>query len=268
MEKYNICKFNLNRSSDLICENFIYETEKNPREPRLSLYNTVNLVVKGNGVALCDWESFPIKEGCLFFVMKGERFSVSSDGELEYMYISFHGRRAGEYFERLGISAQNRIFPGHGELAELWRHSIEMSESGNIDMLSEAVLLYSLAHLDPVNNDKGDIVSRIVAMTHENFNDPDMSISHVAAELGYDAKYLSGLFKKKKGIAYTVYLRDIRLKHAVFLMENGVVSVKNVAILSGFRDALYFSKLFTAAEGMSPKAYIEKIARDNKSQNN
>jgi len=45
----------------------------------------------------------------------------------------------------------------------------------------------------------------------------------------------------------------------MFLIEQGIVSVKNVAILSGFQDALYFSKVFKDAVGISPKEYIESI---------
>ena len=61
------------------------------------------------------------------------------------------------------------------------------------------------------------------------------------------------------GVGYTQYLRELRLRHAVFLIEQGLVSVKNIALLCGFSDALYFSRLFTQSEGMSPKAYIDKM---------
>jgi YesN/AraC family two-component response regulator len=81
----------------------------------------------------------------------------------------------------------------------------------------------------------------------------------LAAELGYDAKYLSSLFKKKKGTPFTQYLRELRIAHALFLMEQGVVSVKNIAILAGFGDALYFSKIFKEVMGVSPKSYIEGL---------
>jgi transcriptional regulator GlxA family with amidase domain len=67
-------------------------------------------------------------------------------------------------------------------------------------------------------------------------------------------------------VAYTQYLREQRIKHAIFLMEQGVVSVKNVAILSGFSDALYFSKIFTASVGVSPKAYIQKISGERETE--
>ena len=103
------------------------------------------------------------------------------------------------------------------------------------------------------------MVTRIMTITQENFTDPDLSISAIADEIGYDVKYISALFKRRTGVAYTQFLRELRIKHAVFLMEEGVMSVKNVAVLSGFRDPLYFSKVFTSAVGMSPRAYIQSI---------
>ena len=65
---------------------------------------------------------------------------------------------------------------------------------------------------------------------------------------------------KQMGISYVEYLRNLRIKRAVFLMEQGVASVKNVAILSGFEDALYFSKVFKQAEGVTPSEYIKNLS--------
>ena len=188
-------------------------------------------------------------------------FSVSSTDALEYCYICFHGRRADEFVQRfeIGTGENEGVFYGYDSLVPFWSECHELAEEGNIDILCEAVLLYSLAKLKPAKKERNDVISRVVSITQDNFTDPDLSISTVADELGYDQKYLSSLFKKKKGIAYTQYLREQRIKHAIFLMEQGVVSVKNVAILSGFRDALYFSKIFTASEGISPKAYIAEL---------
>ena len=100
---------------------------------------------------------------------------------------------------------------------------------------------------------------QMLRITEDNFRSPDFSLAALAEELGYDAKYLSFAFKKKRGIAFTQYLRDLRIKHSIFLMEEGVVSVKNVAILAGFGDALYFSKVFKQLMGISPKMYIENL---------
>ena len=50
----------------------------------------------------------------------------------------------------------------------------------------------------------------------------------------------------------------MRLKYAVSLFDYGLDSVKNVAILSGFADPLYFSSVFKESIGISPREYIER----------
>ena len=147
-------------------------------------------------------------------------------------------------------------------LIPFWESCHADAEEGNIDLLCESVLLYSLSKLHSAKTEKNDAISRVVSITQERYTDKDLSLPIIAREIGYDAKYLSSLFKKKKGIAYTQYLREQRVRHAVFLMEQGVASVKNVALLSGFGDALYFSRIFTETMGVSPKAYIQSLAEE------
>ena len=83
----------------------------------------------------------------------------------------------------------------------------------------------------------------------------DLSLASVAAEVGYHKKYLSHRFRLYTGVGFNRYLKDLRVKNAVFLMDNGVHSVKNVALLCGFGDPLYFSKVFRETVGISPKNY-------------
>jgi AraC-like DNA-binding protein len=67
------------------------------------------------------------------------------------------------------------------------------------------------------------------------------------------------VFREKMGVLYSEYLRSLRLKHAVLLMDHGIDSVKNVALLSGFNDPLYFSTVFRKSTGVSPKEYMAKL---------
>ncbi len=268
MEKYNICKFNSNRSSDLVCENFIYESNLAQSAGVRAENYVINIVINGDGTLNVNGKSYPISKGTVFFILKSESFSVTSDTSLAYSYISFNGRRAEEYILRLGIAGDNRIFERCDRLIPFWMESIAMCDDGNIDVLSEAVFLYSIAVLMPEKKERDDFVSEIMKITHENFADPDISIVAIAEAMSYSPKYLSTIFKKKVGMSFTEYLRELRIKHAIFLMENGVVSVKNVALLCGYKDALYFSKLFSASEGISPKAYIDKQQKEHNTKNN
>ena len=256
----NICKFNPYSSSDLICQNFVFETNNAQAAEQTAQQYAIHLVIEGKGVFTCGSKRHALSAGMLFFVCRGERFSIASTQGLKYSYISFYGRRADEYRERMEFGGANRVVHRESTLIHFWQEALAMARSGNIDLISEAVLLFSLASLEPEQKVPGDVISKVVSLTHDQFADPELSISSVAAQLGYDTKYISSLFKKKKGITYTHYLQQLRIKHAVFLMEEGVASVKNVALLSGFRDAFYFSKVFTNIEGISPKNYMLKIA--------
>jgi AraC-like DNA-binding protein len=53
-------------------------------------------------------------------------------------------------------------------------------------------------------------------------------------------------------------LKGLRIRRAVFYMEEGVNSVKNVALLSGYSDPLYFSKVFGSEMGITPKEFIKQ----------
>ena len=64
----NVCKFNLNRSSDLICLNFIREKKESQSKEKLSEYNAVNLVLNGSGVFEKNGAKYEIYRGDLFFI--------------------------------------------------------------------------------------------------------------------------------------------------------------------------------------------------------
>ena len=153
------------------------------------------------------------------------------------------------------------MYECHDTLISFWEDCLASSNETNIDMLAESALLYSMARLSSKKDSKSDMVSRVLSLTSEHFTSPSLSLSSIAEEIGYHEKYVSSRFKKEVGIPFAQYLRDIRINHAVFLMEQGVVSVKNVAMLSGFSDSLYFSKVFKELKGVSPREFISEIER-------
>lgn len=260
MKHENVCKFNSYRSSDLICMNFIKECNHSQKDISSAECFAINLVLEGKGTFICDGVEHQIEKGTLFFVCEGNAFCVRAQGDetLEYCYICFRGRRANELVFRFNI-LENNIFQGYDGLIPFWKECQALAKETNIDIVCEAVIFYSLANLKFAKKERSDVISKMIEITQNNFADPGFSLSALASMMGYNEKYLSSLFKKKKDIAYTQYLREQRIKHAIFLIEQGVESVKNVALLSGFHDALYFSKIFAASVGMPPKEYIKSM---------
>ncbi len=256
-----ICKFNDSRANAINCTQFIYETTDVQAHPVHASTHLIGTLLKGEGILTVNGESMPISEGDVYFIRKGNVFSLKRAADLEYLYISFHGWHADEIMERLRISQTNCVFHGHGELRTFWTSCFERAESGNLDLFSEAVLLYTVANLAESRKESNELSDKIAEYANHRFSEPTLSLADIASELGYDAKYLSALFRAKRGITFTQYLRSLRIKHAAFLFEEGVESVKSVAMLSGFSDALYFSKIFKQETDMTPSEYLRRVKR-------
>ncbi len=266
MESDNVCKFNAaNDDGETIgILNFCYE--KNSVPDPLFTMNAVfrlHIVARGEGAFATLNGSIPLRSGDVFFTYPSTDYYIRNDGGLEYMYISFVGLRAYKLVERAGIPRGAAVRNGFGDLTDVWEHAVACAADGNIDLIAEGILLYIIGRLCAVRSGK-DIASKsekiallIKKQTEERFCDPQLSLNVLCEENFYNAKYVSSVFKKYMGIGFSEYLTTLRLNNAQRLINSGFKSVKQIAALSGFDDALYFSKLYKRHYGISPAKAIE-----------
>jgi len=267
MERYNICKFSDIKSSDLICTDFVYENTNAQSKKTYTDKYILGFIDSGSGILSQGAGEFKLYKGCAFFVKKDSHFSITGEVGLAYFYISFYGRRADELVERFLLSEHSCVFDLSGrynDLSAFATDCLNRATEQNTDILSECGLLYLLTFLEVKKSRSTDLLSTMITVTSKSFSDVRFSLNTLAEQLKYDAKYLSFYFKKHKQICFSDYLRDLRIRHAVFLMEEGITSVKNIALLSGFKDPLYFSKVFNKEIGKSPKEYLSDIMKKNK----
>ncbi len=264
----NICKFpNPSLHSPLSVSCFVMQTDTKIMKQNVSLKkHRMILVVQGQGVFKFNDQNFRCCSGTLLFGFENEIFSVDQAQDAIYMYIDFGGGRADDLFHRFHIHKGNRIFDGYDGLIPLWRDSLSRANEDTVDLASESILLYSFSRLSSHMAECGNVVGKILEISEENFNDPELSISRIADFLSYNSKYLSHVFKKTIGVTYSEYLRDLRIKYAISLLNEGLDSIKNVALLSGFADPLYFSNIFKKTIGISPREYVLTVQKDTASE--
>ena len=124
--------------------------------------------------------------------------------------------------------------------------------------------MYTFSQLYSSPLDKEDyLVNDILKFIEDNFTDASLSLQSAASELGYNAKYISRIFKENLGVTFSEYLKNVRIQHASFLMEQGITAIKNVAILSGYSDPFYFSNVFKKTIGISPSEYVKKKGKED-----
>jgi two-component system response regulator YesN len=83
----------------------------------------------------------------------------------------------------------------------------------------------------------------------------ELSADSVAERLGVSGDHLSRLLKRATGLTFVEYLTRLRMKRAMELLRDPLVRVGEVADLSGYRDARYFSTLFRRTVGMTPSEF-------------
>ena len=263
--KNNVCKFPpTSAQNDLSVSCFVLETN---RETMIKgsklLSHRMILVESGEGEFLVSNTSYSFGVGTLLFGFRGESFSLLRGDGVSYLYIDFDGIRAQSLFSRFGITQDNRKKENFNNLIPFFKDSLLSTEQENVDITAEGLLLYVFSRLYACAAAQNEVLKRIIELTDDNFQDPELSISTVAQKMGYNSKYLSHFFKKSMNISYSEYLRNKRFKYAISLFEVGISSVKNVALLSGFSDPLYFSGVFKKATGLSPKEFIAKRSDGN-----
>ena len=84
----------------------------------------------------------------------------------------------------------------------------------------------------------------------------DISIDDVAKSVGVSRSHLYRVFMSNVGKSPIDYLTEYRINEACKLLQDGSLSIAEVAISVGFFDQFYFSRVFKRAKGVPPSKYI------------
>ncbi|MBN1670104.1 MAG: helix-turn-helix transcriptional regulator [Kiritimatiellae bacterium] len=127
-----------------------------------------------------------------------------------------------------------------------------------LQLVSAELVRYSLGRRAPSARNAAEAhVARALQAIESALGEP-LSRARVAAELGLTPDYLAKVFKKSVGRSIGAYILERRLALARELLLAPNNSIKQVARRAGFRDALYFSRVFHREIGMAPRDYVRR----------
>ncbi len=86
----------------------------------------------------------------------------------------------------------------------------------------------------------------------------ELSLNYLAEYFHKNASSLSHSFSKETGISLTKYIQQERIREALRLFNTTEYSVSDVAVMVGYQDFSYFSKIFSGQVGMSPREYKKR----------
>lgn len=88
----------------------------------------------------------------------------------------------------------------------------------------------------------------------------DLNLTMIAEKFNYNSSYFSEMFKAKVGKSFIQYLNEVRMEQATRLLEETTLSLWDIAELTGFSNASYFSSKFKRMHGMTPSEYRQRTS--------
>jgi two-component system response regulator YesN len=103
------------------------------------------------------------------------------------------------------------------------------------------------------------VVDRAAEYIRSNYQADELNLRAIADAGSVNPTYLSKVFKIQTGQSVIEFLRETRLNAAKDIMDGSrSMRVNEVARAVGFADPLYFSKVFKARFGVSPRRYLRR----------
>ncbi|MBQ7386710.1 MAG: helix-turn-helix transcriptional regulator [Clostridia bacterium] len=178
------------------------------------------------------------------------RITTVSRGIVIHFETPSYTSQSIEYFE-----AQNseRLIELFKSIAEHWNKKADGYTYRCAAIFNEILEeCYLQNKKSSVSNSK---IKPSVDYLNENFRNPNLNMSEVAAKSFMSCAYFRKIFKEEYGISPQKHLIKLRLQNAAVMISTSAYSLKEIAHMSGYNDYKYFTTEFKNHMGISPSKY-------------
>lgn len=103
-----------------------------------------------------------------------------------------------------------------------------------------------------INHQDKDFLSQLTSVVEENLADENFGVSELAEAINMSRSNLLRKLKKSTGLSVSLFIRQVRLKRAVVLLQSSSKNVSEVSFAVGFSSTSYFIKCFREEYGFPP----------------
>lgn len=169
-----------------------------------------------------------------------------------YYYIEFNG----SFDSRSGLSLRGRFDKNRiTALTEKLYGFCKSGERNNFYLSSQMMRIFAeLQGGCDVSSTTPHLVKRYVESEYAS----DISLASISKKFGYTEDHITRIFKKEFGITPHAHLINVRLEHAMWMLENTDLSAEKIASAVGYRDFSAFWRAFKQKYSTSPSLVRQK----------
>lgn len=129
----------------------------------------------------------------------------------------------------------------------------------SIQNMEEWVATVLDAYTDHIEatREAGTVIEEVRQYIREHLSE-ELNRNELAAAVYLSPDYLSHLFPEKTGMPLTTYITNERIRHAKELLLQNKLSIRDIALASGFQNISYFSKQFKRITGITPQEFRKR----------
>lgn len=204
-------------------------------------------------------------KGFCYTVFPNQIETIVSDKDAPYesYWIMLEGLGAGEILKKCSFMQKNDafLFERTKQCAEILRETLfDINPANDID---EAYYMHSAFYrimAEHSRNCSKFTTAETIAQKVKNFIDQnfqkDITVDNISETFNFSRNYLFSLFKKEYGISPKTYIGELRIKKAKELLKTEKnLNISEIAFSVGYKDPLYFSRIFYKKIGLSPKYF-------------
>jgi len=208
----------------------------------------------------------PVGAGCLLFPGVAHAYAPKSN-PWATIYVTFGGSLAESLLTSFGIRHTDWFewaedAPITEQLVAMIGHAQHNEDRSGLDTSAELYQLITMIKKYGQSSGRTSLfqhMEKLNPLLHwldKHYGDPEIGLGDMAERLHVSPRYLNSLFRQSFGLTAYAYLIKLRIRKAKEMMIRGERrSIKDIALLSGYRDPSHFIAAFGKTEGMTPEQF-------------
>ncbi|MGX4585249.1 helix-turn-helix domain-containing protein [Paenibacillus chitinolyticus] len=127
----------------------------------------------------------------------------------------------------------------------------------------QAILLEMLALLSreadqaAVSSETGKHAERMKQYIRDHYREK-VTKDQLSEFISKSPNYTAALFKKVTGQTISEYVHSVRVKKAVYMLMDSLLTIAEIAEFVGYEDVSYFQRIFKKTTGRTPSSYMKE----------
>jgi YesN/AraC family two-component response regulator len=105
-----------------------------------------------------------------------------------------------------------------------------------------------------------DVIYKSIEYIRRNYM-KKVTLDDVAENVSLSPSYFSRIFKQETKTSFNSYLNNVRIEMSKKLLLDEDIPLVDIAVLAGFENQSYYSRVFKQITGLSPRQFREKRLR-------